>query len=76
MVSLWGCAAVHVCVCVCVCVYVCVCVVERERAGMCVCLCDMTHLHVRGLSDTGGGEGMATTSGLLRIIGLFCKRAL
>jgi len=77
MCHLWVC----VCVCVspmivCVCIrvtYACVCVcVYMSSMSVCVYLC---HLWVENI-HASDWYGVATISRLLKIIGLFCKRAL
>ena len=70
------CVCVCVCVCVCACVCVCVCVF--------VCVCARVCVRVRANSISTQKRptcyppcyGVATISRLLKIIGLFCKRAL
>jgi len=59
------CSSVCVCVCMCMCMCVCVCVVRIFWGSLAL---SGLNLRVR--------YGVATISRLLKIIGLFCKRAL
>ena len=49
---------------------------ERERESVCVCVRVCVYVCVRAQSDKSARYGVATMSRLLKIIGLFCKRAL
>jgi len=60
-------------VCVCMCVYVCVCVCVCVCVS--VCVCDNTCRH-RHKCRHRHRYGVASISRLLKIVGLFCKRAL
>jgi len=69
------------CVCVCVCEFECecvgVCVCEFECECVCVCVCVCVPLYANKIGQYSIiAYGVATISRLLKIIGLFCKRAL
>ena len=60
-----------------VCVGVCGCVCDPMR--VCVCVCVSVHMYVleaQKSHEISMHYGVATCSRLLKIIGLFCKRAL
>ena len=74
-VCVWVCVRVCLCLCLClfvclfVCVYVCVC------ACVCACVLCCKRFLESQLNNRYTTHGVATISRLLKIIGLFCKRA-